>query len=218
MIKTTERIRREAPEIPFGMLVIHGVTLKAVRQCVKARERAALEAIQENEPRNQANLEAYARFFDAWGYPCPLPGQVQAIRAKGVPSAPALVQALLLCEASQGVLMGVQDWDLVRGDILWDLADPHEKLDGIKGTIRTKAGEPVFRDGLGILASYFQGPDRRIAVCDATHSVVFLALGAPGMSRTPLKTALEAAREILEGAFNRLEGPMFVEDGQVDAK
>jgi len=213
MLHATNQICGAGFGISIGIIVVHEINSNAIRKGVHAREGWTREAIQAHGGKIRKNLEAYARFFDAWGYSCPLLSQVQTIRDKGLPSAPPLIQALLLCEASQGVLMGVQDWDLVKGAIIWDIAGPNEKLDGFKGPIPCKGGEPVLRDSSGLLASYFQGPDRRTAIHAKTQSVVFPAFGAPGMPSTALVAALWAAMDTLDGAFNRYEGPLLLEDG-----
>lgn len=211
MISATERARRSGLGIPTGMLVIRGIDVKGARKSIQAQERWMLETIRGQQPAVQENLDAYANLFDAWGHSCPLPAQVRSIREKGLPSAPPLVRALLLCEAAHGLLMGAQDWDRVQGPLTWDLADPGETLEGFKGCLPCTAGEPVLRHGQGLLASYFQGPDRRTALHAGTRSVLFLAFGTPGMPREKLKGALAAAGETLGGAFEKQMGPWFLD-------
>jgi DNA/RNA-binding domain of Phe-tRNA-synthetase-like protein len=64
---------------------------------------------------------------------------------------------------------------------------------------------------MGLLASYFQGPDRRTAIRSKTRSVALFAFSAPGMSRETPEAALDWAIHTFEGAFERLHGPLFLE-------
>ncbi|MEU8185060.1 hypothetical protein AB0B85_01615 [Micromonospora sp. NPDC049044] len=135
-------------------------------------------------------------FFRVEGFRCPLPGQFDSARKKGLPPVPPLVRTLLYAELTTGVLLGVQDGARIDGDLIFDLAQQDESFPGMRGTVVCRAGEPVVRDATAIVASLFQGPDRRTQIEPGTTRPIFYAFGVPGLSEGRFDSAIAAVRAL----------------------
>ncbi|MFJ7209627.1 phenylalanine--tRNA ligase beta subunit-related protein [Streptomyces sp. NPDC098789] len=150
--------------------------------------------------RASAVAEVYARWFDAHGVTCPLPGQIATARRKGLPVIGPAVDALLYAELTSGVLMGVQDADAIEGDLHFDWAVRGETFAGFRSTITCAQDEPVVRDGAAIVASVLQGPDRRTSVTKDSRHLVFTVYDAPGLDAEDFDGAVGLLRDLLEDA------------------
>lgn len=200
--------------IHSGMVIFEGLRPRPLQRTIRDRERDLQTLIEVRWGRIQENLAHYAKIFHPWGYPLPLVHQVDQIRSRGLPPASPLVQTLLLCEATHGILMGVQDQGFIQGTVSWGHAKTGDSLDGFRGRLYCQSGEPVLKDSLGLLASYFQGPDQRTAVSGRTRSAAFFAFGAPGMAPEQPMEALASVIDMFEGAFEWLRGPFLLEGGE----
>ncbi|MGW1765738.1 phenylalanine--tRNA ligase beta subunit-related protein [Streptomyces sp. NPDC002073] len=141
--------------------------------------------------------EVYARWFDAHGVTCPLPGQIAGARRKGLPAIGPAVDTLLYAELTTGVLMGVQDADAIDGDLLFDRAEQGETFEGFRTTVTCAQDEPVVRDGTAIVASVIQGPDRRTSVTKASRHLVFTVYDAPGLAAADFDGGVHLLSELL---------------------
>ncbi|MET8122536.1 hypothetical protein [Micromonospora sp. NPDC005189] len=164
---------------------------------------ATLEAEHERIAQDIATTEA---FFRAGGFRCPLPGQFASTRKKGLPPVPPLVRTLLHAEMTTGVLLGVQDGARVDGDLTFDLAQQGESFPGMRDTVVCRADEPVVRDATGIVASLFQGPDRRTRIEPGTTRPIFYAFGVPGLSEGRFGAAVAAVRALFPAGSAVIHG------------
>jgi DNA/RNA-binding domain of Phe-tRNA-synthetase-like protein len=160
------------------------VTAREVRQ---GRLRKKLNATKTGDARDLAARSAtildhasrFDQLFASAGFDSPLSRQVRVALDSGLPEVPPLVGALLRCELATGVLMGVQDEDRVDGALCLDVAADGESFEGMRSQVTCREGELVVRDAAGIMASVFQGPDRRTQVSKTSENVVFLIFDAP---------------------------------------
>ncbi|HLO68925.1 MAG TPA: hypothetical protein VK188_18015 [Holophaga sp.] len=200
------------PRLHVGMAAIEKIRPKEFRKRIQEEGKSVRDLIVNRWAQIQENLQGYVPFFEEWGYILPLDRQVKTIRAKGLPPVPSLIQALLFCEATHGVLMGVQDMDLIHERVIFGTAVQGTTLEGHSGLLSCKPGEPVLIDSQNVLASYFQGPDRRTAIHSGTRSVAFFAFGAPAMPPGIPRSALDSVLGFFEGASGRILGPLFPGD------
>jgi 4-hydroxy-3-methylbut-2-enyl diphosphate reductase IspH len=63
----------------------------------------------------------------------------------------------------------------------------------------------VVRDSQSIVASYFQGPDKRTSVRPASRNLIFYAFAAPGIAPDVLSIALSNACTIFDGTCKTSE-------------
>lgn len=186
--------------LPFGVCVVSGVSLGEARPFVDQAHHGFPAELEARLGQTQERIGRFDAFFREHGYRCPLPHQLATARKKGLPRIDPLVETLLYCEMTHGLLMGVQDWGKVEGGLVYDAAAADESFPGMRGTVECRAGEMVLRDDAGIIASYFQGPDQRTRVAPATKDAVFFAFAAPGIEPAELRAALERAAEVLAPA------------------
>lgn len=188
------------PALPFGCAFVSGIDREAAGRAVEAVRSMFTSRLEDRLKTIQARLRAFDAFFRRYDHRCPLPGQLESARRKGLPKIDPIVDALLYGELTTGLLMGVQDRDPMQGDLIYDVAEAGEGFAGMRGPVRCSAGEIVLRDDLGIVASYFQGPDFRTRVTPKTTNVVFFAFAAPGLDTGTLREGLGRVVALLEKA------------------
>jgi len=158
----------------------------------KLKRRVTLAQIEER-------IQLYGKFFQEWGYACPLPGHLKRTVEMGFPIVNLYIDGHIIAEMCQGILMAIQDLDRFRGAWTLDLAREGETFQGVSGkSVICKDGEIVLRDGEGIVCSLFQGPDSKTKVDPASKNVVVYVFAAPGIEENPVSDGLQLVLEILE--------------------
>ena len=156
------------------------------------RRRANLAQLEER-------INLYGQFFKDWGYLCSLPGHLKRTIEMGFPIVNLYIDAHIIAEMYQGILMAIQDLDRFQGEWKLDLAKKGETFDGVSGNIiQCKEDEIVLRDGVGIVCSLFQGPDFRTRVGPMSKNVVVYVFTAPGIQEEQVSNGLQLALELLE--------------------
>jgi DNA/RNA-binding domain of Phe-tRNA-synthetase-like protein len=180
--------------LPFGLAAVSGVDAESARHEVADAKIRAMEKIRSGAKDIQARIDRFETFFRTHGFKCPLPRQFARVQQEGaLPAVTPFVDALLCAEMAHGLLMGVQDRTPIAGRLTYDLADGGEQYLGMRGTVTCRDNEMVLRDDRGIVASYFQGPDKRSAIQSSTRDLVFYAFAAPGIDVGVLGDALADA-------------------------
>jgi DNA/RNA-binding domain of Phe-tRNA-synthetase-like protein len=158
----------------------------------KLKRRVTLAQIEER-------IQLYGKFFQEWGYACPLPGHLKRTVEMGFPIVNLYIDGHIIAEMCQGILMAIQDLDRFQGAWTLDLAREGETFQGVSGkSVICKDGEIVLRDGEGIVCSLFQGPDSKTKVDPASKNVVVYVFAAPGIEENPVSDGLQLVLEILE--------------------
>ncbi|MEU9035358.1 phenylalanine--tRNA ligase beta subunit-related protein [Streptomyces sp. NPDC048352] len=171
----------------------------------RRRELARRSDVEDVFARAAEVARVYARWFEAQGHTCPLPGQIAAARSKGLPSIMPTVDTLLYAELTTGVLMGVQDADAIDGELRFDWACEGESFTGFRSTVTCVRDEPVVRDATAIVASVLQGPDRRTSVTKSSRHLVFTVYDAPGLPAEAFDAGVGVLRELLTAAGSEPE-------------
>jgi DNA/RNA-binding domain of Phe-tRNA-synthetase-like protein len=209
--KFSDSIKIYVPNVLFGLCAAREVSSEALSTIIEARKPKALEAIRSALPEIRQNMEAFQSFFSDHGFQCPLPSQLRSIEKKGFPRISPFVDTLLLCEMTNGVLMGVQDLASIHGGLIYDIAQDGESFEGFrsKEPLICKNGEIIIRDAQAIIASYFQGPDQRTSLTSRTVSLLFYVFGAPNLARSAFDAALQMAVDILTPATEEVDMAIF---------
>jgi DNA/RNA-binding domain of Phe-tRNA-synthetase-like protein len=209
--KFSDNIKLYLPNVLFGLCAAREVSSEALSTLVEARKPKALEAIRSALPEIRQNMEAFQSFFSDYGFQCPLPSQLRSIEKKGFPRISPFVDTLLLCEMTNGVLMGVQDLDSINGGLIYDIAQDGESFEGFrsKEPLICRNGEIIIRDSQAIIASYFQGPDQRTSLTSRTVSLLFYVFGAPNLARSAFDDALQMAVNILTLVAEEVDMAIF---------
>jgi DNA/RNA-binding domain of Phe-tRNA-synthetase-like protein len=142
-----------------------------------------------------------------------LADQLRQVQQKGLPGGSPLVKALLLSEMSTGTLMGAQDAAAVKGPLVCDLAEEGETFRGMRAEVLCRKGEIVLRDSEGIIATLFQGPDRRTRLNKDTKDVVFFIFSVPGINDADVKEGVETVRSLFKAACTEIHAQ--VHEGQL---
>lgn len=184
--------------VPFAVVDATGVDVEALRRRIDEVADDVLSALRADGSPAMATAAAFGEFFESHGHWSPLGGQLATAAKKGFRDVPAPVLSLLVAEAATGVLMGVQDGAAIDGAPRIDVLEDAESFEGMRGTVDCVPGEIVVRDDTGIIASLFQGPDRRTAVGPESTHLVYLAFGYPGFEG--LAAAVDVVRSLVDPA------------------
>jgi len=140
----------------------------------------------------------YDRFFEGFGFECPLPGHLKRTVHSGFPRYDLMVDAHFMAEMCAGILVAVTDYDRFEGRLTLDLAGSGEICRGMGGrNFLTKEGEIVFRDEKEIVCVLCQGADEKTRVREDTQNVLFYAYAVPGIEAKYLDEGLTIAAEIM---------------------
>jgi DNA/RNA-binding domain of Phe-tRNA-synthetase-like protein len=142
-------------------------------------------------------IEIYNRFFESFGYPCPLTQHLKRTVHSGFPRYDLMVDAHFMAEMCAGILVAVTDHDRFDGGLTLDLADAGEPCTGLgHRDMRTGEGEIVLRDEREIVCILCQGPDEKTRVTEDTRNVLYYAYAVPGIDAQYLNQGLTIAAEI----------------------
>lgn len=157
----------------------------------KMKRRAHLAEIEEQ-------IQRYDRFFQDWGYPCPLPGHLKRTVEMGFPIHNLYIDTHIIAEMNHGILMAIQDLDRFEGSWRLDLADDGEVFEAVSGkTIICKRDEIVLRDEKGIVCSLFQGPDFKTKIDSSSKNIVVYVFTAPEIVEENVSNGIQLALEVL---------------------
>jgi len=188
------------PDLTFGLTLISGCQnflnppgfdqhkRKLLR---KMRRRDTLKEITER-------IATYDRFFQGFGFECPLPKHLKRTVNSGFARYNLMVDAHFMAEMCAGILVAVTDSDRFEGGLTLDVAEAGETCRGMGGqAFQTQAGEIVLRDEQEIVCVLCQGADEKTRVTDGTQDVLFYAYAVPGVEGDHLKAGLTIAADTL---------------------
>ncbi len=189
------------PEVPFGLALITGCINSLNppgfdqykrKRLRKMRKRETLEKISDR-------IKIYDRFFNDFGYECPLPRHLKRTINSGFPRYNLMVDAHFMAEMCAGILVAVTDYDRFEGALRLDLAREGEVCQGMGGRkMRTGEGEIILRDEKEIVCVLCQGADEKTRVTENTKNVLFYAYGVPGIDGRYLEDGLTLAAETMK--------------------
>ena len=192
--------RARYPDVSFGLALATGCKnfrnppgfdLHKRKLLRKMRRRERLAEITER-------IGIYDRFFEGFGFECPLPGHLKRTVHSGFPRYNLMVDAHFIAEMCAGILVAVTDYDRFEGTLTLDLAGSGEICRGMGGRkFLTKEGEIVFRDETEIVCVLCQGADEKTRVSEDTQNVLFYAYAIPGIEAKYLDEGLTIAAEIM---------------------
>lgn len=140
----------------------------------------------------------YDRFFQSFGYSCPLPEHLRRTINSGFPRYNLIIDAHFMAEMCAGILVAVTDYDRIEGRLLLDVAHEGEMGMGMGGRrFVTKEGEIVLRDDREIICVLCQGADEKTKVREETRNVLFYSYAVPGIEGIYLEEGLRIAAQTL---------------------
>lgn len=174
----------------------------------KMRKRETLAGI-------SRRIDIYDRFFQDFGFECPLPRHLKRTVQSGFPRYNLLVDAHFMAEMCAGILVAVTDLDRVEGGLMLDVARGGEGSIGMGGRRFTmKEGEIVLRDEKDIICVLCQGADEKTRVREDTRNVLFYSYAVPGIDGAYLREGLTiAAQTVAQFGGGDIKGlDVFVEE------
>ena len=168
----------------------------------KMRKRETLADISER-------VDIYDRFFQGFGFECPLPGHLKRTINSGFPRYNLMIDTHFMAEMCAGILVAVTDLDRIEGRLMLDIAGKEEECAGMGGRrFVLKEGEIVLRDEKGVICVLCQGADEKTKVRDDTRNVLFYSFAVPGVDGTYLKEGLTvAAHTMAHFGGGNIKGP-----------
>lgn len=198
------------PDVAFGLTLISGCRNFLNPPGFDQYKRKLLRKMRKRETLAQITrrIETYNRFFENFGFECPLPKHLKRTINSGFPRYNLMVDTHFMAEMCAGILVAVTDYDSFEGKLSLDLAREDEICAGMgQRDLKTREGEIVFRDERGIVCVLCQGADEKTRVKDNTRNVLFYAYAVPGIDGQYLNDGLTIAAEIMaEFGGGKVEG------------
>lgn len=194
----SESLRGLPWPVVLGVVAVRGVDPAALEGALVSAQRSV--SFSDPGPAVTQRIQSFGSFFTQNGFHSPLGDQLKHIQEKGLPGGSPLVKALLLSEMSTGLLMGAQDAAAIKGPLVCDLAEEGEAFRGMRAEVLCRKDEIVLRDFEGIIASLFQGPDRRTRLNKDTKDIVFFVFSVPGISAADVQQGVETVCSLFKGS------------------
>ena len=195
--------------VALGVITIRGVDIASLQPALGLLAETVLSDAPGTRDEAIRRMKAFEAFFAANHCRSPLGPQLEALRRKEAPKSVGLVQALLFLEMRTGLLMGAQDAAEIHGELLFDLAVAGETFPGMRSEVKCLEGEPVLKDSEGIIASLFQGPDRRTRLKKETKDIVFFVFSVPGISVNDVEDGVKAVSSLFERSCAELHSHVY---------
>lgn len=200
------------PNVAFGLTLVTGCKPLADTDAFNQYKRQLLRKMRKHETLAQISrrIDIYDRFFQDFGYECPLPQHLKRTINSGFPQYNLMVDAHFMAEMCAGILVAVTDYDRIEGNLVLDVAQEGESSAGMGNRrFTTRDGEIVLRDEKEIVCVLCQGADEKTRVRDGTTNVLFYAYAVPGIDAIHLREGLTIASETMsrfaEGSVKGLD-------------
>jgi len=200
------------PGVAFGLTLISGCKPLTDSAGFDRYKRKLLRKMRKREILAEISerIQMYDRFFQSFGYECPLPQHLKRTIHSGFPRYNLMVDAHFMAEMCAGILVAVTDDDRIEGKLTLDVARGGETSVGMGGRQFTiKEGEIELRDEKDIICVLCQGADEKTRVKDDTRNVLFYSYAVPGIDGIYLKDGLTIAAETMaqfgRGSIKSLE-------------
>jgi len=188
------------PGVAFGLTLISGCEPLTDDAGFDQYKRKLLRKMRKRETLAEISqrIDMYDRFFQSFGFECPLPKHLKRTIQSGFPRYNLTVDAHFMAEMCAGILVAVTDYDRIEGMLTLDVSQEGEKSAGMGGRpFTTKEGEIVLRDRKDIICVLCQGADEKTRVKDDTRNVLFYSYAVPGIDGIYLKEGLTVAAETM---------------------
>ncbi len=188
------------PGVGFGLTLISGCKPLSDTAGFDQYKRKLLRKMRKRETLSEISqrIDIYDKFFQSFGYECPLPQHLKRTINSSFPRYNLMVDAHFMAEMCAGILVAVTDFDRIEGKLTLDVAREGETSIGMGGRqFMTKEGEIVLRDEKDIICVLCQGADEKTKVRDDTRNVLFYAYAVPGIEGIYFKEGLSIAAETM---------------------
>lgn len=188
------------PGVPFGLTLISDCKPLEDHVGFDSYKRTLLRRMRRRETLASISqrIDIYDRFFQSFGYACPLPQHLKRTINSGFPRYNLIIDAHFMAEMCAGILVAVTDYDRIEGGLMLDVAQEGEISLGMGGRqFVMKEGEIVLRDEKDIICVLCQGADEKTKVREETRNVLFYSYAVPGIDGIYLKEGLTIAAQTM---------------------
>jgi DNA/RNA-binding domain of Phe-tRNA-synthetase-like protein len=188
------------PGVAFGYALITGCWPLKDPEGFDQYKRKLLRKMRKRETLAEITkrIDLYDRFFQSFGFECPLPKHLKRTVNSGFPRYNLMVDAHFMAEMCAGILVAVTDFNRFDGKLTLDVAEDGETCRGMGDReFITRDGEIVFRDEKEIVCVLCQGADEKTRVRDDTRDVFFYGYAVPGVEAEPLREGLTVGAETM---------------------
>jgi DNA/RNA-binding domain of Phe-tRNA-synthetase-like protein len=196
----SDRYKERYPGVGFGLTLITGCQDAANPPGFDQHKRKLLRKMRKRETLAQITerIEIYNRFFQGFGFDCPLPGHLKRTVNSGFPRYSLYVDAHFMAEMCAGILVAVTDFRRFDGNLTLDAADDGEACAGMGGReFICRDGEIVLRDEKEIVCVLCQGADEKTRVRAETTDVLLYAYAVPSIDNQFLEEGLTIGADTL---------------------
>jgi DNA/RNA-binding domain of Phe-tRNA-synthetase-like protein len=196
----SQAYRGRYPGVAFGLTLISDCTNFLNPYGFDQYKRKLLRKMRKRETLAEITkrIEVYDRFFQSFGFECPLPKHLKRTIHSGFPRYNLMVDVHFMAEMCAGILVAVTDYDCFEDKLTLDIANEGETCMGMGGQdMTTKQGEIVLRDEKEIVCVLCQGADEKTRVSEDTRNVLFYAYAVPGIEDRYLKEGLTVAADTM---------------------
>jgi len=206
----SQNFKSRYPDVAFGLTLISGCQNPINPPGFDQYKRKVLRKMRKRDTLAQITkrIEIYDRFFESFGFECPLPKHLRRTINSGFPRYNLMVDTHFMAEMCAGILVAVTDYDCFDGKLSLDLGLEDEICAGMgQRDLKTKDGEVVLRDEKEIVCVLCQGADEKTRIRDNTQNVLFYTYAVPGIDEQYLKDGLTIAAEtMVEFGGGKIEG------------
>jgi DNA/RNA-binding domain of Phe-tRNA-synthetase-like protein len=181
------------PQASIGLLAMANVTNPASNDELDRRKEALEAALREKygrygreELRALPSIAPYVTYYKQFKKTYHVLQQLESVALKGkaIPRTAALVEAMFMAELKNQLLTAGHDLDTLQAPVSITAARGNETYTGIGGReLRTKAGDMMITDAVGILSSIVYGPDQRTKISPTTNRVLFTIYAPAGIKQ-----------------------------------
>jgi hypothetical protein len=194
------RASRQLSNASFGLLAATGLDRARLGEALKPIRKSVQRTLAVPANAVETNLAAFDRYFAENHHRSPLRHQREHFLKAGIPSSNPILTLLLLAELQHGMLVGIQDATTIVPPLEFDVLAHGDRFEGMRGKVHCNPGEVVLRDSNGIIASLFQGPDKRTEIHDSSRDIVAFVFAVPGEERGQVSDTLKFLQSMLAPA------------------
>ncbi len=201
-VTISKRCLQVYPWMKFGYCFVRDIGMPESLDYLRDQQRNVEIKIKKNSHPLIEASKSLSRFFKEQGEKrrSHIESLIRSIaNGKNIKPVGFIVDAVMVSELQNALLLGVHDSDRINGPIVLDAAKEGETFVGIgKRPLQTRKNEVVLKDDLGIWASYTQGPDERTIVHSRTESIIILGFFTPNLPEETMSKGIGDAVEILQ--------------------
>ena len=200
LFSMSDKYKEMYPGVNFGLTLITGCGNADNPPGFDQHKRKLLRKMRKRETLAQITerIEIYNRFFQSFGFDCPLPRHLKRTVNSGFPRYSLYVDAHFMAEMCAGILVAVTDFRHFDGNLTLDVAADGEACAGMGDReFICRDGEIVLRDEKEIVCVLCQGADEKTRVREETTDVLLYAYAVPSIAGQYLKEGLTIGADTL---------------------